>query len=395
VPAFWFAAAVLAKASGLVFGPICLLLVELERRLFRPAAAGVQSPAGSRLRRALAILLARDFRRDVIQLFGLGMFLVFLYCGCDWHTQPAFVEWARRLPEGTMRSGMVWFAEHLRIFSNAGEGIVRQVKHNMHGHGTYLLGVSAPRALWYYFPVALTIKLSVAFLVLPLVILLAGPRHLRNWACLAALVLLCFSVTCRVQIGIRLVLPLVVLAVVGLAGAVARTCQDLSPGWPRRLLAGGVGAGIAWTAAAALLVWPHGLCYVNELWGGTASGYKYLSDSNYDWGQGLRELAGWQRRHRLAALDVWYFGSDPALNKLSMHMVPLHLPPPQEGAGLFERVQGKYLAASTTLVYGNPGDNPQHRRAAAALRARRPVDRTTTFLIYDVTQAPEKGVARK
>src|SRR5262245_443647 len=61
VPAFWFAAAVLAKASGLVFGPICLLLVELERRLFRPAAAGVQSPAGSRLRRALAILLARDF----------------------------------------------------------------------------------------------------------------------------------------------------------------------------------------------------------------------------------------------------------------------------------------------------------------------------------------------
>src|SRR5262249_39403848 len=33
VPAFWFAAAVLAKASGLVFGPLCLLVVEMERRV--------------------------------------------------------------------------------------------------------------------------------------------------------------------------------------------------------------------------------------------------------------------------------------------------------------------------------------------------------------------------
>src|SRR5262245_32626150 len=31
LPMFWFAAAVLAKASGIVFGPLCLLVVELER----------------------------------------------------------------------------------------------------------------------------------------------------------------------------------------------------------------------------------------------------------------------------------------------------------------------------------------------------------------------------
>ena len=35
VPACWFGATVLAKASGLVFGPICLVVVELEYRLTR------------------------------------------------------------------------------------------------------------------------------------------------------------------------------------------------------------------------------------------------------------------------------------------------------------------------------------------------------------------------
>jgi len=392
VPAFWFAAAVLAKASGLVFGPLCLMLVELERQTSPQVPDGERTGFWNLVRRPFAILLARPFRRDFLQLMTLGMLLVFLYCGCDWRTQPAFVEWARSLPEGIGRQSMAWLAEHLPIFSNAGEGLVRQVKHNMHGHGTYLLGVSAGRALWYYFPVALTIKLSVTLLALPLLLLVLRPRALWNWACLAALMLLCFSVTCRVQIGIRLVLPLVVLAGVGLAAAFVRTCQDLSGAWQRRVLAGTLGIGVAWTATAAVMVWPHGLCYVNDLWGGTPNGYRYLSDSNYDWGQGIRELACWQRRQRLPVLDVWYFGSDPAVKKLPMRLVPLHIPAGTGTNTLLGRVHGKYLAASTTLVYGNAGDCRQHQRVAADLRTRRPVARTTTFLIYDLSQ-PEVGPA--
>jgi hypothetical protein len=392
LPAFWFGAAVLAKASGLVFGPICLLLVELERQLSGQAA--VLQPARadngtSWLRRPLAIWLAPPFRRDVLQLLSLGMLLVFIYCGCDFRAQPDLVSWAQGLPKGTGRQAMVWLAEHLRIFSNAGEGLVRQVKHNMHGHGTYLLGISASRSLWYYFPVALSIKLSVTLLALAVLLLITRPRSLLNWACLAALALLCFSVTCRVQIGIRLMLPLVVLAVVGLAAAFVRTCQETSPGWQRRLLAVLAAGGAAWTAAAAALVWPNGLCYVNVLWGGTESGYRCLSDSNYDWGQGLRELVRWQRRQQVPVLDVWYFGSDPAVTKPPLRLVPLHIPPAQETTALFERVRSRYLAASTTLVYGNASNSPLHQRVAAALQSRRPIDRTTTFLIYDLSQPPQ------
>ena len=33
------------------------------------------------------------------------MALVFVYCGCDWRTQPSFVAWANSLAEGSVKAG--------------------------------------------------------------------------------------------------------------------------------------------------------------------------------------------------------------------------------------------------------------------------------------------------
>ena len=64
---------------------------------------------------------------------------------------------------------------------------------------------------------------------------------------------------------------------------------------------------------------------MNEWWGGTTNGYRCLSDSNYDWGQGLKELTNWQLDRHVNDLDVWYFGTDPALfHTPGMHHLPLH-----------------------------------------------------------------------
>src|SRR5439155_8255877 len=185
LPSFWFAAAILAKASGLIFGPLCLAVVELERLLNSDTETGRQGdketenpPAPWLLVSLSPCLFARSlgsFRRDIIQILIGGLLLAFLYCGCDWQTQPSFVKWAEQLPEGPSGHLVVWLSEHLRIFSNAGEGLVRQVKHNIHGHGAYLFGQVAPRSIWYYFPAALTVKLSLTLLVLPAVLLVTRP----------------------------------------------------------------------------------------------------------------------------------------------------------------------------------------------------------------------------
>src|SRR5579871_4194950 len=209
VPAFWFAAAVLAKASGLVFGLVCLTVLELEYLVHAGRIVNGESSATvpSSSRRSFWSLL-RPFPRDLAHIVAGGLLLTFLYCGSDWKADPSFVAWAQRLPDSTASRALVWTADHLRIFSNAGEGLVRQVKHNVRGHGTYLLGQMADRSIWYYFPVALTIKLSLPLMLLPLLVAVVRPQALANWACWMAMALLLLSVTYRVQIGVRLVLPL-------------------------------------------------------------------------------------------------------------------------------------------------------------------------------------------
>lgn len=137
-------------------------------------------------------------------------------------------------------------------------------------------------------------------------------------------------------------------------------------------------------------MWPHGLGYVNELWGGTSRGYLRVSESNYDWGQGLKELARWQREHGVVPLNVWYFGTDPALRTMPLTEFPLHTFPVWGPDDLLARVRGGYLAVNTTLLYGSKLTEAQER-AAAYLRPRRPVARTTTFFIYDFRDEPGGG----
>jgi hypothetical protein len=393
IPAAWFALAVLAKASGLVFGVIGLALVELDYQLSR----ALRSPAGwPRWRTSLAMLVQTPFRRELSQIVTLGLLAVFLYCGSDWSASPSFVEWARQLPEGEVRSGMLWFAEHLRIFSNAGVALVRQFRHNIQGHGVFVLDQVEKRAIWYYFPLALSIKTPLPLLGLPVVLAAIRLRTLRNWACLAALALLLFSLACRVQTGIRLILPLLVFAAIGAgAGLVVARREMADSRWRNAVLTACCLGSVTWLLWASWSVWPNGLCYTNELWGGTANGYRCLSDSNYDWGQGLKELAQWQADHQVRNLDILYYGTDSALARLpmrplavgSLQLGPDHLP---------AAVQGRTLAVGTSILYGSVSENYEDlRNLTESLRRLKPVDRTATFLIYRFPSEDELATAAK
>lgn len=357
VPAVLYGLSILAKASGLVFGPLCLLGIVIAKR--------------EQLRRVVV---------DLVWIIGGGLALTFLYIGSDWTVEPTFVVWAQSLPAGKMHDVMVWTSEHLRIFTNAGEGLVQQIKHNIRGHGAFLLGQTYRRAIWFYFPLALTMKLTLPLLASIVVLAVVRRAALRNWACTIAAVLLVYSLTCRVQIGVRFMVPLVVFLCVGVGAAAAIALRD-SRGMQRTLLVAWFVVAISCSAFASLRVWPDGICFTNKLWGGTANGYRLLSDSNCDWGQGLPDLRQWQNRHGVTELHVWYFGTDPSVNEPPLRQLPLHRIVDQSVA---QATEGKIVAVSTTLLYGTyttaPG--PAHE-AAAFFHNLRPVDRTMTFLIYD------------
>src|SRR5262249_6726614 len=138
------------------------------------------------------------------------------------------------------------------------------------------------------------------------------PRSYAGPFGLLVLTLFLFTLNCRVQIGIRLILPFVTLLMVWLAAVVTKASGTLLPEIPRR---------VAFAALCVLLVvpafavWPHGLCYANRIWGGPRETHRYLSDSNSDWGQGLKDLSEWESRHGSPPMKTWYFGADPAIRK--------------------------------------------------------------------------------
>jgi hypothetical protein len=394
-PSLWFAAAILSKVSGLFFGATGMFAVEIQRLLeSRPENDRAPAPIGSALWRAYWLERLRPFWGDFRRILGFGLLGAFIYCGTDFKPEHSFVEWAQKLSDGsTWRAPMLWLAENLRIFSNAGEAIVKQFRHNIAGQGAsgaYLLGRNA-RSFWYYYPTALSIKLTLPPFVMLATIAMLQPIALANWAGAAALALFAMSLGSHLQIGIRLVLPLVAFMLIAIAAAAARAWRELA-GWKSRLLIAEAIATVFITAIAAVRVWPNGISYANELWGGTADGYRLLSDSNYDWGQGLPELARWQRAHDLNSIDVWYFGTDPAVWAPPFSLTQLHAMPITSPGDALARLRGHYLAASTTMLYGDTS-SPAHVEVQKLLRARKPVGRTTTFLIYDFTNdgAPRRA----
>jgi len=384
VPSLWFGVALSAKASALTFGPLCMIALELHR-LWQEGRLRAEGCRGIVNRLRLWWTATRELRRDLYWIIPLGLVFVFAYCGCDWKPQKSFVAWADKLPEGSLKESMTWLSRNLRIFPNAGEAIVYQIKHNVRGHGVYLFGDWQARAVWYYFPSALLLKLTIPVLTLLLLALSINWRSLFTPIGAAVLALLFFSLNCRVQIGIRLMLPLVSLLIVSLAVALS---QIPPPRWSSRTQAVAAAGVLLAALVPAVTVWPAGLSFFNRLWGGPEAGFRYLSDSNYDWGQGLYELAAWQEQHPERPVYVWYFGADPRVKRHPYHLLKLHDLPLHSAADAEGLLRGKYLAVGASLRYGNPALTEAGGYALQALKQREPFARTSTFFIYDFSEPP-------
>lgn len=383
VPGILYGLAVLTKASALIFGPQAMLVLAA----WNLAAAGVLTPPeGARFFGKLKHWWHATYqlRKDFVAIGFIGMVVVFGYCGCDWGTEPTFIKWADGLPEGRLKDVMTPISRELKIFTNAGEALWFQIRHNVRGHGTYLLGEWHTRATPIYFFVALSMKLPLGSVALCLGALVAHPRRLFLPAAAVALLLLAFTPNCRVQIGIRFVFPLMALAYISAAAAIgAAWNENARRAVPRWFVASCLCA----LAGTAAWVWPHGLSYFNQAWGGPNAGRELLHDSNYDWGHGLPELRRWNAEHNGGEpLCVWYFGTDldvvqPPFVWSNLSWIPLKGPD-----DVPEHCRTKYVAVSAALFANNPAPTPPHKARLEWLRAREPVARTTHFNIFQLRE---------
>jgi 4-amino-4-deoxy-L-arabinose transferase-like glycosyltransferase len=158
------------------------------------------------------------------------------------------------------------------------------------GWPAYLMGQLSKTGWWSYFLVALAVKETIPFLLLVAASLIAFPwKRVGRDGLLLLLPPLLFFVFFslgRVQIGIRYVLPAFPFLAI-----FASSLTRLSLRHSRAL----IGILLAAHAVAAVLACPDFIAYFNELAGGPRSGYRWLADSNLDWGQNRTRLLTYAR----------------------------------------------------------------------------------------------------
>jgi len=111
-----------------------------------------------------------------------------------------------------------------------------------------------------------------------------------------------------------------------------------------------VGLLMAWQIFSVLAVYPHFLAYFNEIAGGPGNGYKFVADSNLDWGQDLKRLTKYAEQNNIDKIYVDYFGGGDARYYLGDKFQPWW------GTKDPSDLQsGDWLAISATLLQGGRG----------------------------------------
>ena len=170
--------------------------------------------------------------------------------------------------------------------------------HMREGHAAFLMGENYHHGNWRYFPVALALKtppltLIVLFLAVGKAtadLRRASPELRRRILCndlaLSAFPLLYFgiSLTSGINIGYRHLLPILPFIYI-YAARITHIKLSPLPQWIQHLVRL---TGVLWLGGYALTtlsIFPWHLAYFNFLAGGPDGGYRYLVDSNLDWGQ--------------------------------------------------------------------------------------------------------------
>jgi 4-amino-4-deoxy-L-arabinose transferase-like glycosyltransferase len=175
-------------------------------------------------------------------------------------------------------------------------------------YASYLLGKVYPHGVWFYFPVAFTIKSSLSFLLLLLLTIWAiATRRFTAWReiyflTIPPLFYLIIAMSSGMNIGVRHILPMYLFFSVLIGGAASKLIRD-NRRWIFLVV-----ALLIFQAISTSRSYPAYLAYANELWGGPPRVHDLLSDSNSDWGQQLKDVKRYLDQRNIK--DCWfiYFG---------------------------------------------------------------------------------------
>ena len=198
------------------------------------------------------------------------------------------------------------------------EGAFQLLIHNEAGHTSYLFGNYSRFGWWYYFPAALIIKTTLPFLILLILLIIHSFYYLiknskyisylsvkKNEITVLIIVPLLyfiFSMFSNLNLGVRHILPIFPFIYI-LFGSVVNLKI-----FNKKIIKNFIVVLLFFHIFTTLINFPNFTSYINELFGGPKNGYKYLVDSNLDWGQDLKKLKKYMTEKNINNVCFSYFG---------------------------------------------------------------------------------------
>lgn len=280
--------ALAVKHSGIFIFPMLLILAICEIVRGRIAASKDTEAAKNFGRYALRFVLAFAVI-TVISLAVLWTFYGFRYQARPDGLQlnPPLAEYSQALKP--REAWIITNTARLHLLPESYLYGMTDVRLTADFYPSYVLEKTYPHGVWFYFPVVFTIKSTIAFLLLFLLVLAAIiTRRLNCWREILFLSVppvfyFLVAMNAGTNIGVRHILPVYVF-IAALAGGAAWAFVKHNRKWRYA-----IAALLFFHAASSALTFPHYIAYSNELWGGSGNTYKLLSDSNADWGEQLKE----------------------------------------------------------------------------------------------------------
>jgi 4-amino-4-deoxy-L-arabinose transferase-like glycosyltransferase len=259
-------------------------------------------------------------------------------------------------------------------------GVFWQLWHNGAGHHGSIFGMQSTTGWWYYFPVAFALKTTLPHLLLSLAALAWGAHALlrkRDARLLAVLLPFAlytgFVLVSNINIGVRYYLPAFPLLFI-MSGALL---DRLLVRMRHHKLAGALAVALifGWVAAEAARAFPDHMSYFNQLASGRPHWW-YLSDSNVEWGDDVRQLVLYLRargetRVRGAILGGYLTPVYYGVEVLDLATRPAEELPPTR----YTAVGASFLNGSTAppvKIGGRMPTEEERTNRFAAYRTRRP-----------------------
>ena len=305
----------------------------------------------------------------------------------------------------TLPNIMIWMSDkpYIHGLSQYGTGLLMVTQRSIGGNDTYFLGEVGKNAWKKYFPIVYFIKEPLAFWGLVLLAIFSVTSKflifnfkfskIKSWLSshfteTAMLLWLAFywyaSITANLNIGVRHLMPTYGFVFILLAGQLTRIIQnvkiknqndpfDKTQGHPEQsrtddnlkskilnqapkfyTLIFTLLILFGWYLYENVSVYPYYLTYFNQVAGGPSGGYRYVVDSNLDWGQDLKRLATWAEENDVTKINLDYFGWADASYYLQNKYQSLWAGKYRNANEfLADNPQGGYIAISASYYMGS------------------------------------------